>query len=105
LPPTAVRFDIVPVGLMVLYGRAGDAPVLYDVAHRADDLRPRTADNLAPAPGPALDADRLVFGRVRLTWAGWLGVWPSDRRDGRPPAFGPHDLAQALLPVAPPRPE
>lgn len=98
LPPSATRFDIVPAGLFVWYGSTGSDPVLYDIAHRADDLRPRTVDNLLPAAGPALDGDRLVFSRVRLTWAGWLAVWPAGRGHDRAPAFGPDELPLMLLP-------
>ena len=75
LPKHASHFDVVPAGLLVWYGSEDAIPVLYDLAHRADDLRPRTTDNLHPAPGPALDADRVMFGRTRLTWTEWSEVW------------------------------
>lgn len=81
LPKHTSHFDFVNAGLVVWYGSEDAIPVLYDLAHRADDLRPRTTDNLSPAPGPMLDADRLMFGRIRLTWASWSETWkgsPSD---------------------------
>jgi hypothetical protein len=92
LPATVIRFDIVPAGLLVWFGPDGTPPVLYDLAHRVDDLRPRTPDNRGPAAGPALDADKLVFGRVRLSWSEWLGAWTGG-------GFGPPDLALTLLPA------
>jgi hypothetical protein len=91
LPVAANRFDIVPAGLLVWYGPDGTPPVLYDLGRRDGELRSRTPDNLGPAAGPALDPGRLVFDRIRLTWAGWLGAWGGA-------GFGPPDLARTLLP-------
>jgi hypothetical protein len=72
--------------------------VLYDFTRRAEELRPRTPDNLHPAAGPTLEA-RLMFGRVKLTWPEWLAVWPRDPKDDRlPPRFGPADFELVLLP-------
>lgn len=96
LPKHATRFDVVSAGLLVWYGSDDAAPVLYDVAHRADDLRPRTADNLQSAPGPTLDADRLMFGRLKLTWSEWAAVCRTDPEQGA--RFGPADLPLMLLP-------
>ncbi len=99
LPKGAEHFDFVPAGLVVWYGPRESAPVLYDFAHGTGDLRPRTPDNLGPAPGPTLEADRLMFARVRLTWPQWLAVWPVDQADDRlPPRFGPVDFELVLLP-------
>jgi hypothetical protein len=99
LPKAAEHFDFVPAGLLVWYGPRESAPVLYDLAHRSDELRPRTADNLHPASGPTLEARRLMFGRVKLTWPEWLTVWPRDPKDDRlPPRFGPADFELVLLP-------
>jgi hypothetical protein len=98
LPKEATHFDVVSAGLLVTYGPRDSAPVLYDLAHRADDLRPRTPDNLHPAAGPTLDADRVAFGRVKLTWPQWVEVWQADR-EGRPGLrFGPPDFELVLLP-------
>lgn len=99
LPKTAEHFDVVGSGLLVWYGHRESAPVLYDLAHRADDLRPRTPDNLNPTTGPTLDADRLAFQRVNLTWPQWVEVWQADR-EGRPGLrFGPPDFELTLLPT------
>ena len=100
LPPAAAHFDVVADGLLVWYGSRDGPPVLYDLAHRADDLRPRTPDNLHPTFGPALDADRLIFGRVRLSWPEWLAVWQADADGYPPPRFGPVDVRLELLPPA-----
>jgi len=100
LPKTFEHFDVAHAGLLVWYGNRESTPVLYDLAHRADDLRPRTPDNLNPAPGPTLDADRVMFERVVLTWPQWVEVWQADR-EGRPgQRFGPSDYSLVLLPPA-----
>jgi hypothetical protein len=99
LPPGAVRFDVVPAGLLVWYGPGPDAPVLYDLSRGTPDLKPRTADGLKPAAGPTLNASQLVFGRVKLTWPGWLGVWPAETPV--PPRFAPPEVA-VLPPYSPP---
>ncbi|MFO0847644.1 MAG: hypothetical protein U0871_03650 [Gemmataceae bacterium] len=97
LPPSAVRFDVVPAGLLVWYGLGADLPVLYDLSRGAIDLKPRTADGLKPAAGPTLAASALAFNRVKLTWPGWLGVWPADAPV--PPRFAPP--AVAVVPASP----
>lgn len=99
LSKAAEHFDFVPAGLLVWYGPRESAPVLYDFAHRAEELRPRTPDSLHPAAGPTLEAHRLMFGRAKLTWPEWLAVWPRDPKDDRlPPRFGPADFELVLLP-------
>jgi hypothetical protein len=98
LPPGAVHTDVTRAGLLVWCGSREAAPVLYDLTRRSDELRPRTPDNLYPAAGPVLDAHRLVFARVRLTWPQWLAAWPSDLGACPPPRFGPPDFDLVLLP-------
>jgi hypothetical protein len=99
LPRAVEHFDFVPAGLLVWYGPRESAPVLYDFTRRAEELRPRTPDGLHPVAGPTLEARRLMFGRVKLTWPEWLAVWPRDPKDDRlPPRFGPADFELVLLP-------
>jgi hypothetical protein len=99
LPKAAEHFDFVPDGLLVWYGPRESAPVLYDFAYRADELPPRTPDNLHPAHGPTLEARRVMFGRVKLTWPEWVAVWPLDQKqDHPPPRYGPEDFELVLLP-------
>jgi hypothetical protein len=100
LPADAVHFDVVSAGLLVWYGSRDAAPVLYDLARRPDDLRPRTPDNLRPTAGPVLDADRLLLSRVRLNWPDWVAVWQAGASDQPPPRFGPADFELVLLPPA-----
>ena len=96
LPPAASRFDVVAAGLLVWLDKAA-GPVLYDLRRRPIDGRPRTPDGLKPAAGPAVDPDKLFFGRAALTWAGWVAAWPVAGGDG-PAAFGPVCGGLCLLP-------
>ncbi|MGL6097501.1 MAG: hypothetical protein ACRC7O_17100, partial [Fimbriiglobus sp.] len=98
LPTDATQFDVGPAGLLVWYGPRDQPPVLYELAAPADELRPRTPNNLHPAAGPPLLAERLVFSRVTLTWPQWLAVWQPDP-GAEPPPFGPPEFALTLLPV------
>src|SRR5206468_3859493 len=53
-----------------------------------------------------LDAERVVFGRLVLTWDQWTAVWEPVPEGELPPRFGPKDFALSLLPptVRPPEP-
>ena len=104
LPPTA-HSDIAPDGLLVWYGpRESSDPVLYDLSDPAAELRPRNPTGRRPVPGPPLEARRLVFARVELSWAEWVGVWAA--RPDSPtaaamlahPQIGPAGFALTLLP-------
>jgi hypothetical protein len=76
LPKEAAHFDVGPGGLTVWYGSREATPVLYDLGDPAAELRPRTARR-RPTPGPTLEAPRVMFSRVPLTWSQWTGVWPA----------------------------
>lgn len=105
LPPGA-QFDVSPTGLLVQYG--SDAPVLYDLFEPGSELRPLTPVGRRPATAPALDARRVMFRRVELTWAEWEAVWgaqPGSAASAEPslrPMLGPQDFARNLLPAREP---
>jgi hypothetical protein len=105
LPPAA-HFDISANGLLVWFGpRDSTPPVLYDLFDPSAEFHPLTPVGRRPAPGPALEARRVVFSRIDLTWAEWVSVWAA-RPDPSPdaasgpdrPRFGPTDFALTLLP-------
>lgn len=108
--PSDAHFDIVPNGLLVWFGpRESTPPVLYDLIDPGTELRPLTPVSRRPAQGPTLDARKLMFGRVELKWAEWVGVWAPTPDEasmpGRRPRFGPTDFALAVLPPKPGAPE
>jgi hypothetical protein len=81
LPAQVVNFEIVPAGLQVWV--AGEAkPATYDLT---DPTKP-----LVPAGGPAgalpaLDARRVMFSQVPVSWEEWVASWVKDQaRQGHP---------------------
>ncbi|MDY3563257.1 hypothetical protein R5W23_004757 [Gemmata sp. JC673] len=110
LPPAAL-FDVSPAGLLVQYGPLESGPpVLYDLFEPGDELRPLTPAGRRPAVAPALEARRVMFRRVELTWGEWEKVW--DARPDQPtspdapvrPPFGPREFTHNLLPARAPSP-
>jgi hypothetical protein len=97
LPKERTHFDVAPHGLLVWYGPRESTPVLYDLSDPAAELRPLTPDGRRPAHGPVLEARRLVFSRIDLTWSQWVAVWTADPAHPRP-RFGPPDFHLTLLP-------
>jgi hypothetical protein len=101
LPKEAVHFDFAPGGLLVWYGSRESSPVLYDPTDPGEELRPRNPVDGHLIHGPTLEADRLIFSRLTLTWGLWLAVW-EPRPPGEPqPRFGPTDWELILLPPRP----
>lgn len=102
LPREAEHFDLCPDGLLVWYAGRDSAPLLYDIADPVPQLRPRVPGQRQPTAGPVLDAVRLMFSRVAITWSQWTEVW-------RPPAPGekPRRLGSpgGELTLLPPRAE
>jgi hypothetical protein len=101
LPKEARHFDVGPDGLLVWYGTRESPPLLYDLGDPADELTPLTPDQRRPVVGPSLDANRLIFGRVPLTWQQWMDVWRDIYPDGKRPRFGPPETELHLLPPRP----
>jgi hypothetical protein len=98
LPREAKHFDIGPDGLLVWYGTRESPPLLYDLGDPAAELYPQTPEQHRPVLGPSLDARRIMFGRVTLTWSHWIDVW-RPRSPGEPRRrFGPDDFEWSLLP-------
>lgn len=102
LPKEAEHFDIGPDGLLVWYGTRESPPLLYDLGDPAAELRPRTPGERHPTPGPHLDAARLIFSRVELTWDQWTEVWRRTAGPGGRPRFGPEGELNLLPPREPP---
>ncbi len=98
LTKTAVHFDFSPNGLLVWYGSRDTQPLLYDPDDPVEELRPRDPTDRHIVPGPTIEANRLVFSRLELTWQQWLEVWKAHDR-AEPPRFGPEDWDLTLLPI------
>ena len=98
LPREAVHFDADPDGMLVWYGSRESTPLLYDINEPVDEFRPRSPVDHRPVPGPTLAAERVLFSRVRLTWATWTGVWRPAGPELSRPRFGPAGWELTLLP-------
>jgi hypothetical protein len=79
LPAAAVSYDITSAGLALWADPRHGPAVVYDLGSPDPKLEPRAPDG-APAPGwPALEAQRLVYGRVPLTWEDWVRGWEEEQ--------------------------
>jgi hypothetical protein len=104
LPKEAQHFDLSPDGLLVWYGSRDSAPLLYDIADPAPQLRPRVPGQRQPTAGPVLDATRLMFKRVEITWSQWTEVWRPPAPGEKPRRLGPPGGELVLLPPRTERP-
>jgi hypothetical protein len=104
LPKEAQHSDLCPDGLLVWYGSRDSAPLLYDIADPAPQLRPRIPGQRLSTSGPVLDAARLMFHRIEITWTQWTEVWRPPARGDKPPRLGPAGGELILLPPRTDRP-
>jgi hypothetical protein len=104
LPNEAQHFDLCRDGLLVWYGGRDSAPLLYDIADPAPQLRPRVPGERQPTAGPVLDAKRLMFDRTQITWSQWTEVWRPAATGDKPRRLGPAGGELLLLPPRTARP-
>jgi hypothetical protein len=78
LPAQVPSYEITADELIVWTGRRNGQAIAYDLGDGRDQLRPRR-ENGKPADGaPVLNARRLFFSRVPLTWKEWAEFWHKD---------------------------
>jgi hypothetical protein len=104
LPKEAQHFDLCRDGLLVWYGGRDSAPLLYDIADPALQLRPRVPGERQPTAGPVLDANRLMFDRTQITWSQWTEVWRPPVPGDKPRRLGPAGSELLLFPPRTDRP-
>lgn len=73
--PLADGYAVTARGLILWLDERHGQGVLYDLGEPAVLLRPRTLDGALPADGPVLDATKVVFARVPLSWQRWVESW------------------------------
>jgi hypothetical protein len=98
LPREAQHADVCPEGLLVWYGARDTAPLLYDIADPAPQLRPWMPGVRQPATGPTLDAVRLMFARTQITWSQWTELWTPPVPGDKPRRLGPDGGELVLFP-------
>jgi hypothetical protein len=81
LPPTYSVFEMDSARLVLHATRPGEPWLCYDLTRWNGRLRPEAVDG-SRVVGPELDADRVVFRRVPLTWMEWEEAWRSLAESG-----------------------
>jgi hypothetical protein len=82
--PPAPSYDIAAAGLVVWPGTGFETETVYDLTD-GPAILPRTTDGPPAAPLPILDADRLLYRRIPVSWRRWVEAWERDRNgDGHP---------------------
>jgi predicted Ser/Thr protein kinase len=71
-------FEVVKVGLAVWLGPESGEAIYYDLSEEGDKLYPTTAEGKPLNEMPILDARRLVYARVPITWEQWVQGWEQD---------------------------
>jgi hypothetical protein len=72
LGDTALTWAIAEPGLVLRDG--SETVAVYDLGERPV-LRPRPAAGFPLEGLPELEADRVIFGNVAITWRQWVGSW------------------------------
>ncbi len=99
LPPDHASFELEPDCLVLQPSTAGGRWLWYDLTRWGRRLRPEDA-NGSRVPGPELDAEKLVFGRIELTLAEWDEAWRPPGDSGPEPRLT--SAAEALELVSEP---
>jgi hypothetical protein len=78
LPPGCVAYDLTYDSLVVWPDANYEAEVIYDL-NSGPVMLPRPTVGVSSLPMPKLQADRLLFGNVPLSWEQWVATWERDR--------------------------
>jgi hypothetical protein len=88
LAPAGPSFELTDSELIVWNGRRDDGAIAYDLLDRRNRLRPIPLHGHPPNGAPLLDARRVFFSRVPLTWEQWVAIWQQDHEGkGHPQLF------------------
>jgi hypothetical protein len=88
LPPQLPGYDFSYGRLVTWTGLRNNHEIAYDLRDRREQLRPRQLNGKPVAHMPVLEARRLFFSRVPLTWEQWVESWEKDRQGkGHPRLF------------------
>ena len=79
LPPEAVAYDLTPRALVLWLNHRHGKAILYDLEDLRGQLRPRNPDGSYAPDWPVLEASRLIFAQVPVTWRQWVEGWNSDQ--------------------------
>jgi hypothetical protein len=82
LPPGSAGFELTAQGLRVWLDPGHEIAVVYALSDPREVLQPRTPTGSPTLNAVPLDARRVMFGRVSLSWKDWLEIWQKDQ-DGK----------------------
>jgi hypothetical protein len=89
LMPSVPGYDITDHQLVLWTGPRNGHGITYELTDRYDRLRPHRRNGQDLTQLPALDARRLFFSRVPLTWEQWVECWQKDHEGkGHPHLLG-----------------
>jgi hypothetical protein len=81
LPAPISCFDLSERDLVLWLNYRHGKAVLYDLESLDGRLRPRSPDGPASPEWPVLDADRILFSSVSITWDEWVESWQNRSTD------------------------
>jgi hypothetical protein len=82
LPAPFVAYDLTSRDLVLWLNYRHGKAIFYDVREADDRLKPRNPDGTPAPDSPILEAKRLMFAQIPLTWEQWVASWQSGT-DGR----------------------
>jgi hypothetical protein len=97
LPQAAVSYDVTGAGLILWLDQRHGSAIVYDLWSPTPQLVPRTPTG-RPAPAwPTLEARRIIFGRIPLSWPDWVQSWERAREGAGYPVLPCPELDLSLL--------
>jgi hypothetical protein len=78
LPAEVPGYDITGHELLVWTSQRNGQAIAYDLGDNQEQLRPRHENGQVVEGAPVLNARRLFFSRVPLTWQEWVEFWQKD---------------------------
>jgi hypothetical protein len=97
LPPGVVSYDITLAGLVLWLDKRHEQAVTYDLLGSSPELEPRPINGQPVSGWPKLEARRLVFARVPLSWEDWVQTWEKARQGPGYPQLPYRELDTTLL--------
>jgi len=79
LPPKVCCYDITARGLTVWLDHRQGQAIFYNLNGPDGELKPRTREGAPTTAGPVLEASRLIFERVPLSWQRWVENWQQEQ--------------------------
>jgi hypothetical protein len=93
LPAGVPGFDLTQEELLVWTSHRNGQAIAYDLGDGQDQLWPRRGHGQRVEGAPILNARRLFFSRVPLTWQEWVEFWQKDQEE----QGHPHLLSDSVM--------